>query len=110
MEPANYQQFNDQQVSSVWEVQANKAFDSGDMDKYRWGTVNRWVARTIAIAKRQGWSSWKTRSVCKYITKVFENMAIAELASISDAAAVELITHASDGFDAFEARRNQRRA
>ncbi len=104
------QQFIDQQVSSPWEDQANKALDRGDMNAYRLATVNRWVAETIAIGKRQGWSSWKTRSVCKYIAKVFENMVIAELSSISNAAVVELIAHASDGFDAFEARRNKRRA
>ena len=104
------QQFIDQQFSSGWEDQGNKALDLGDMNAYRLATVNQRVAETIAIAQRQRWSSWKTRSVCKYIGKAFENMALAELTSISDAAVVELIAHASDGFDAFEARRNKRRA
>ena len=55
------------------------------MDAYRLA-VNHRVAQTIAIASRAGWSSWKTRSICKYISKVFENMAIAELSTIRDQA------------------------
>ncbi len=78
------------------------------MDAYRLAAVNHRVAQTIAIASREGWSSWKTRSICKYVTKVFESMTTVELSTIGDQAVEELIAHAAEGFDAHARRRAAR--
>ena len=81
------------------------ALDHGNEDAFRNASVNERVAQTLATASREGWGSWKTRAVCKYITKCFESMTVAELSTINDDAADELITHASRGFDAHARRR-----
>ena len=103
------QQFLEQRLFAAWEKQETDALERKDADAYRLAAVNHRVAQTIAVASREGWSSWKSRSVCKYMTKVFQNMTIAELSTISDEAVHELIAHASEGFDAHARRRAARR-
>lgn len=97
-----------QSMDGAWQQKAAAAIKSGDFDAYRDANVNLRVGQTIGLASREGWSSWKTRSVCKYITKVFQNMAVVELVMIDDQAVQELITHVSEGFDAHARRRAAR--
>ena len=99
------QQFYEQRIATMWKEKEDAALDEGDFVAYRSAAVNHRVVQTIAVAKREGWDSWKTHSVCKYIQRTFENMVVAELASIEDQGVHELITHASEGFDAHARRR-----
>ena len=70
----------------MWDEKEDAALNSGDPDAYRLAAVNRWVAQTIAIVSCEGWSSWKTQSICKCISKIFESMAMVELSTIRDQA------------------------
>lgn len=79
-------QMFEQQLVKMWDEKEDAALDSGDPDAYCLAAVNRRVAQTIAIASREGWSSWKTRSISKYVTKGFESMAKVELSTIRDQA------------------------
>lgn len=99
------ERFKERQAIANWAQQESAALARADLVAYRMFAVNHRVAQTIAVANSEGWYSWKERSVCKYMTKTFENMAIAELSAISDQAVHELIAHASEGFDSHARRR-----
>jgi len=96
------------ELAATWEYQGAQALNRGDTVKYRLAVVNHRVAQTMAVATRERWTTWKTRSVCKYIGKVVDTMAIVELTAVSDEDVLDLITHASEGFDAFAQRRAAR--
>ena len=87
----------EQQLVKMWDENEGVALDSGDPDTYCLAAVNRRVVQTIAIASHEGWSRWKTRSICKYTSKVLESMAKVELSTIRDQAVQELIYHAAEG-------------
>ncbi len=93
------QPFAQQQIESVWKEKASAALDRRDEEGYRSATVNLRVMQTLSIARRENWSSWKSRAVSKYIQKTFESMTIAELSVINDQAVAELIDHAAEGFN-----------
>ncbi len=93
------QAFNQQQIESGWRKKASAALGRGDEDAYRLANVNLRVMQVLYIARREDWSSWKSRAVSKYIQKTFESMTIAELSLINDGAVEELISHAAAGFD-----------
>ena len=93
------QAFNQQRIESVWKEKASAALDRRDEDGYRSAIVNLRVVQVLYIARGQQWSSWKSRSVSKYIQKVFEGMTIAELSIVNDGSVQELIDHAAQGFD-----------
>lgn len=95
-------------LEAGWEAKEDAALKSGDHDGYREATVNRRVVQVLATARREGWSSWKSRSVAKYIGKTFQNMTMAELGMISEEACAELTKHAGAGFDDFARRRAAR--
>lgn len=102
------QQVIDQKIEAGWEAKEDAAIKSGDHDAYREATVNRRVVQVLVTSRRESWSSWKTRSVCKYVGKTFQNMSLAELTMISEEAVGELVTHAALGFDDFARRRAAR--
>jgi len=89
----------DRQIESTWAEKAAIALKQGNQDAYRLASVNHRVYQVVSMARRENWSSWKSRSVCKYIQKTFESMTIAELSAINDRAVEELIDHAAAGFD-----------
>jgi len=89
----------DRQIESNWAQKAAIALNNGDQDAYRLASVNHRVSQVLSMARRENWSSWKSRSVCKYIQKTFESMTVAELAATNDRATEELIFHAATGFD-----------
>lgn len=62
-------QMFEQQLVKMWDENEGAALDSGDPDAYYLAAVSRRVAQTIAIASREGWSSWKTRSICNTCPK-----------------------------------------
>ncbi len=95
----------EQEIAAGWEAKGDAALGRGDHDGFREACVNRWAAQTLATAKREGWGSWKTRAVCKYVAKVVQNMTIVELSLFRDQAARELVEHAASGFDDFARRR-----
>lgn len=95
-------------LEAGWEAKEDAALKSGDHDAYREATVNRRVVQVLATARREDWSSWKTRSVSKYVGKTFQNMVLAELSMISEEAVRELVEHAASGFDDFARRRAAR--
>ena len=96
------------QIAAGWEAKGDAALGRGDMVAFREACVNRWAAQTLATAKREGWGSWKTRAVCKYVAKVVQNMTLVELSILNDQAARELVEHAASGFDDFARRRASR--
>ncbi len=98
------QPFAQQQIESVWKEKARAAIGRGDEDAYRLANVNLRVVQVLYIARHENWSSWKSRSVCKYVQKTFETMTIAELSVINDQAVQELIDHAAAGFDSHARR------
>ncbi len=98
------QAFNQQQIESVWKEKARAATGRGDEDAYRLANVNLRVTQTLLTARRENWTSWKSRAVSKYIQKTFESMTIAELSVINDQAVEELIDHAATGFDSHARR------
>ena len=98
------QPFAQQQIESGWREKARAAIGRGDEDAYRLANVNLRVMQVLWIARAQQWSSWKSRSVSKYIQKTFESMSIAELSIINDEAVEELIDHAAAGFDSHARR------
>ena len=89
------QAFNQQQIESGWREKAKAALDRRDEDGYRSAIVNLRVMQTLWTARHENWSSWKSRSVCKYVQKTFESMTIAELSIVNDEAVQELISHAA---------------
>ena len=93
------QAFHQQQIESVWKEKASAALDRRDEDGYRLAIVNLRVTQTLLTARRENWTSWKSRAVSKYIQKTFESMTIAELSIVNDEAVEELIIHAATGFD-----------
>jgi len=98
----------EQQLEAMWEAKENAALTARNMDAYREAVVNRRVVQVLAMSRREAWSSWKTRSVAKYIGKTFQNMVLAELTMISEEAVTELVEHAGVGFDDFSRRRAAR--
>lgn len=98
----------EQQVEAKWEATEHAAFEKRDMNGYREAVVNRRVVQVLNLARRDAWSSWKTRSVAKYVGKTFQNMVLAELTMISEEAVRELVDHAAAGFDDFARRRAAR--
>ncbi len=98
------QAFNQQRIESVWKEKASAAIDRRDEDGYRSAMVNLRVVQVLYIARHENWSSWKSRSVCKYVQKTFETMSIAELSVVNDQAVQDLIDHAATGFDSHARR------
>jgi len=93
------QPFAQQQIESQWRDKASAALSKHDEEGYRSAIVNLRVLQVLGVARAQQWSSWKSRSVCKYIQKTFENMTIVELTLVNDQGIEELIDHAGTGFD-----------
>jgi len=98
----------DQEMESTWAGKASVALKQGDIPVYRDTVVNWRVFQVIVIARRDGWGSWKTRAVCKYVGKVYTNMVLSEVSAIGEQAARELVEHAAEGFDSFARRRAAR--
>jgi len=98
------QPFAQQQIESMWKEKASTALDRGDESGYRAASVNLRVMQVLWTARAQQWSSWKSRSVSKYVQKTFETMSLAELSVINDQAVEELIDHAATGFDSHARR------
>jgi len=92
-------------ITSQWDERARVAMDRGDIDGYRLASVNARVALTMATGEDEEWGSWKTRAVCRYVTKVFERMTTAELSGIGTNEVEELIQHAAEGLDRWAAKR-----
>lgn len=95
-------------MESTWAGKASAALQKGDMPVYRDAVVNWRVFQVIVVARLDGWGSWKTRAVCKYVGKVYTNMVLAEVSAIGEQAARELVEHAAEGFDSFARRRAAR--
>jgi len=98
----------DRQMESTWAGKASDALQKGNIPDYRDAVVNWRVFQVLAISRRDGWGSWKTRAVCKYVGKVYTNMVLAEVSAIGQQAAQELVEHAAEGFDSFARRRAAR--
>lgn len=98
----------ERQTETTWANKASDALNKGNESVYRDAVVNWRVFQVIVIARRDGWGSWKTRAVCKYVGKVYTNMVLSEVSAIGDQAARELVEHAAEGFDSFARRRAAR--
>jgi len=101
-------QFFDRQMEATWAGKASDALNKGDLPAYRDAVVNWRVFQVIVVARLDGWGSWKTRAVCKYVGKVYTNMVLSEVSAIGQDAARELVEHAAEGFDSFARRRAAR--